>query len=159
MLWTNNKFWIRFIRSNINARSRSVTRIRISNKYIQQQNKIGWEVGAARGNQNTTPPRKIAWSGIPLTQTVWVKIPWLPNTFQVNTSAVERCCVCIVSISCRTYNIYGYASRWWQYPFEYTRSPLTSEVKQRRARLVVERVSGWEDLRVLSVFVNPNETK
>ena len=42
--------------------------------------------------------------------------------------------------------------RWRPYRVEYTGSLLTSEVKRRRARLVLGWGTAWEDLRVLSAF-------
>ena len=43
--------------------------------------------------------------------------------------------------------------RWRPYRVEYTGSLLTSEVKRRRARLVLGWETAREDLRVLSAFV------
>ena len=43
--------------------------------------------------------------------------------------------------------------RWRPYRVECTGSLLTSEVKRRRARLVLGWGTAWEDLRVLSAFV------
>ena len=43
--------------------------------------------------------------------------------------------------------------RWRPYRVEYTGSLLTSEVKRRRARLVLGWGTAWEYLRVLSAFI------
>ena len=47
--------------------------------------------------------------------------------------------------------------RWRPYRVECTGSLLTSEVKRRRARLVLGWGTAWEDLRVLPAFANPRE--
>ena len=47
---------------------------------------------------------------------------------------------------------YVYCSRWRPYRVEYTGSLSTSEVKRRRARLVLGWGTAWEHLRVLSAF-------
>ena len=47
----------------------------------------------------------------------------------------------------------GHQGRRRPYRVEYTGSLLTSEVKRRRARLVLGWGTAWEDLRVLSAFL------
>ena len=48
-----------------------------------------------------------------------------------------------------------YLPRWRPYRVECTGSLPTSEVKRRRARLVLGWGTAWEDLRVLSAFADP----
>ena len=49
--------------------------------------------------------------------------------------------------------------RWRPYRVECTGSLLTSEVKRRRARLVLGWGTAWEDLRVLSAFPSSRQKK
>ena len=55
--------------------------------------------------------------------------------------------------------MYMLRTRWRPYRVEHTGSLLTSEVKRRRARLVLGWGTAWEHLRVLPAFAKMNSQR